>query len=102
MSAFTPANLPSGVGTVEELVAWGVSALAQINDGLLIQTSAGQTEPVAQAQTFRFPFITTAPQRLICVAYLPLVENWRSGGKLWDKGIGEISNIALPPEYTTN
>jgi hypothetical protein len=102
MSVFTPANLPSGIGSLEELVAWGVSALAQVNNGVLIQTSAGQTEPVAQAQTYRFPYLTTAPERLICVAYLPLTENWRSAGKLWDKGIGEISSIALPPEYTTN
>jgi len=102
MTTFVPANLPSGVGTVEELVAWGVSALAQINNAELIQTSAGQTEPVAAAQTFRFPFVTTFPERLICVSYLPLTVNWRSSGKLWNSGIGEISNIALPPEYTTN
>lgn len=102
MSAFTPANLPSGVGTVEELVAWGVSALAQINDNNLVQTAAGQIEPVVSAQTFRFPFIETNQQRLICIAYLPLTANWRSGGKLWNNGIGEISNLPLPADFTTN
>lgn len=102
MTAFVPANLPSGVGSIEELVAWGVSALAQVNTGTLIQTSAGQTEPVCAAQTFRFPFLETNQERLICIAYLPLTANWRSGGKLWNTGIGEISSIALPADYTTN
>lgn len=102
MTAFVPANLPSGVGTVEELVAWGGSVLAQVNAATQIQTSAGQTEPVCAVQTFRFPFLTVAPERLIVVAYLPLTAGWRTGGKLWNQGVAEISVTAIPTEYTTN
>lgn len=102
MTAFTPANLPNGVGTIEELVAWGVSALSQINDGTQIQTAEGRAEPVASCQTYRFPFLLTNQQRLICVTYLPLTAGWRSSGKLWNNGVGEISTLALPIEYTTN
>jgi hypothetical protein len=102
VTQFVPANLPSGVGTVEELVAWGISALAQMNSGVLLQTTPGQTEPVSSAQTYRFPFLETNQERLICLAYLPLTADWRTGGKIWNSGIGEISNTALPPGFTTN
>jgi len=102
MTTFTPGNIPSAVNTIEELVAWGMSGLAEINPNVLVTTSAGTAEPVAQVQTFRFPNQLTNPERLICVAYLPLVANWRSQGKIWSNGIAEISTTALPTTFTAN
>lgn len=102
MTAFVPANIPSSVTTLEELAAWSVSALAEINPTASIQTSAGSVERTVQAQTFEFRNQTTNPERLILVAYLPLSASWRSSGKYWGNGIAEISTTALPAGYTTN
>ena len=102
MTAFAPANIPSSVTTLEELAAWSISALAEINPSATIQTSAGSIERTVQAQTFEFRNQATNPERLILVAYLPLSANWRSSGKYWGNGISELSSSPLPAGYTSN
>ncbi len=102
MTAFSTANIPSNVNTLEELLAWTACALAEINPNATITTTASTAEPVVQAQTFRFPNQATNPERLIIAAYLPLTANWRGQGKIWSNGISEISTTALPTGYTAN
>lgn len=102
MTAFVAANIPSNVDTVEELLVWCASALAEVNPTTNIQTGAGTAEPVVSAQTFNFVSESTDPQRFVVVAYIPLTANWRSEGKIWSTGIAEISSNALPAGYTSN
>ena len=102
MTAFVPANIPSSVTTVEELAAWSMSALAEVNPTAVVQTSPGAIERAVQVQTFEFRNQESKPERLILVAYLPLTANWRSAGKFWGTGIGELSQAALPSGYTVN
>jgi hypothetical protein len=102
MTAFSAANIPSSVTTLEEVAAWAVSALAEINPSVTIQTSAGAVERAVQAQTFEFRTQASNPERLILVAYLPLTANWRSSGKYWGNGVAEISTTSIPAGYTTN
>lgn len=102
MTAFVPANIPSNVNTLEELAAWSCAALAEINNTAEIATGPGQLEPVVTMQTFRYANQATNPERLICVMYLPLLPGWRSLGKLFHAGVGEISGAALPVAYTVN
>lgn len=102
MTAFTTANIPSNVNTLEELAGWACSALSEVNAAEQITVAAGQVEPVATAQTFRFAGQVDSPERLVCVMYLPLTANWRGQGKIWSNGITEISTTALPSGYTAN
>jgi hypothetical protein len=102
MTAFAPSNIPSSVTTLEEVAAWAISALAEINPTVTVQTSAGSVERAVQAQTFEFRNQVTNPERLVLVAYLPLSSNWRSSGKYWGNGVAEMSTAALPSGYTTN
>jgi hypothetical protein len=99
MTAFAVANIPSNVNTLEELLAWCASAIAEVNPSVTIQTSQASAEPICTCQTFRFASQTTNPERLVVVAYLPLTQNWRSQGKIWSN---EISATALPAGYTSN
>ena len=99
MTAFTPADLPANINTVEEVAAWAASALAEINPTVQVATGPGQLEPVATVQTFAYASQDTDPQRLICVLYLPLAPNWRSAGKVYSGGVNEISGGALPPAF---
>jgi hypothetical protein len=102
MTAFTTANIPSNVNTLEEVFAWAASALAELNPNVLVQTSTGAVEPVCTAQTYRFPNQDTDPERYVIVAYLPLASGWRGAGKVWSTGIKEISQSAIPAGFTAN
>lgn len=102
MTAFVPANIPSSVTTIEELVVWSASALAEVNPAVTIQVSSGELQRAAQVQTFDFKSQVTNPERAVVIAYIPLTASWRSSGKIWASGVGEISNAALPAGYTTN
>jgi hypothetical protein len=101
MTAFTTANIPSSVNTLEELMCWAASAIAEINPTVTVQTSSSTAEPVCSCQPFRFANQATNPERLVVVAYLPLTAPWRSAGKLFGT-LGEVSQTALPAAYTTN
>lgn len=102
MTAFTTANIPSNVNTLEELAVWAISALAEINPNATLITAPSQAENVVSAYPFTFKNQTTSPERMVLVAYLPLVTGWRSVGKLFSNGVSEISTTALPANYTTN
>lgn len=102
MTAFTTANIPANVNTLEELAVWAISALAEINPTATITTAPGAAETVVSAYPFTFRNQATNPERMVLVAYLPLVPGWRSVGKLFSNGVTEISTTALPSSYTTN
>lgn len=102
MTAFNPGLIPSNVNTIEEVVIWGMFILAQLNPNTSVQSAAGTVEPVVSAQIIKLPNQATDPERAVCVAYIPLTDEWRSSGKLWDKGIKEISQAAIPAGYSSN
>lgn len=102
MTSFTTQNIPANVNTLEELAVWAISALAEINPGATITTAPGAAETVFSAYPFTFRNQPTLPERMVLVAYLPLVPGWRSVGKLFSNGVSEVSTTALPISYTTN
>lgn len=101
MTAFSPANIPDSVTTVEQLHAWSGSILAELNAENLIQTQRGQEEPAASVQSFRFPYVSVSPERLIVVSYLPLFKNWRAAGDISSNGIAPLSPASIPAIYLT-
>jgi hypothetical protein len=102
MTAFSPANIPSEVNTLEKLLAWGFFALAENSGNLTVQSAAGTVEPAVSVQIIRLPNELTDPERVVGVAYLPLQPDWGGKGKVWSKGIKELSQTALPAGYTSN
>jgi hypothetical protein len=102
MTAFTTANIPSNVNTLEELAAWVMFALSELNSNLTVQSAAGTVEPVISTQIIRLPNELTDPERVVCVAYLPLLATWKGTGKIWSTGIKELAQTALPAGYTAN
>ena len=101
MVAFAPANIPASVTTVEELLVWSASILAQVAPSETVQTTPGAVERAVQVQTFEFRSQETNPERCVIVAYLPLTASWRSAGKLFAEGIGVLSSAALPASFTS-
>ena len=102
MTAFNPGNIPSNVNTLEELAVWAMFALSELNPNVVVQASAGTVEPAVSTQVVRLPNQETDPERVVMVAYIPLLSGWRGAGKVWSTGVKEISQTTLPAGYTTN
>jgi hypothetical protein len=102
MSPFTPGNVPSNVNTIEELLVWAMFILAQLNPNSTVQSAAGTVEPTVSAQIIKLPNQTTDPERVVCVAYIPLTDVWRASGNIWGSGIKEISQTVIPASFTSN
>lgn len=101
MVAFAPSNIPTTVGTVEELAVWAISILAELTPDVSIATDRNTLEPVATCQTFRFANEVTQKERVVLAAYVPLTAGWRGAGKFWDGGIDTLSSATIPASYTT-
>lgn len=99
MAAFTPADLPASVNTVEKLAVWSISILSETTSADSITTARGVDEQPASAQSFRFSFQPTAPERLVLIAYVPLTAGWKGAGKLYDTGVTAFNNTAIPAYY---
>jgi hypothetical protein len=102
MSAFSPANIPSGVNTLEELFVWSGFALAELNPNINVQAASGTVEPAVSAQIVKLPNQATDPERVVLVGYIPLAPDWKSVGKIFTGGIKEFSQTVLPVGYTSN
>jgi hypothetical protein len=102
MSPFVPANIPPNVNTLEKLLVWVIFALCELNSNSFVQAASGTIEPVVSAQIVRLPNQEVDPERVVCVAYLPLLGTWRGLGKVWSTGIKELVQTALPASYTAN
>lgn len=101
MVAFAPSNIPPSVGTVEELIVWAGSILAELTPSDTIQTDRNTLEPVATCQTFRFANEPGVKERVVVAAYVPLNTSWRGAGRFWEGGLGDLSSSAIPGNYST-
>lgn len=100
MTAFTPADLPASVDTVEKVAVWAVSALSEINPDAVAIEGPNSTNPIATANPFYIPIGPPTPEhRIICRTSLKLEGDWRTG-KIWEN-VENISNTALPAGYSS-
>lgn len=99
MTAFTTANIPSTVNSLEKLAAWVGLALTQINPSLAVLESANESTKVAQTALFRASDNTV---RLSIRLSIPIDPNYGvNTAKFWGNA-QDLSNTALPTAYTTN
>ena len=101
MTTFNTANLPASIDSVEKLAVWALSILAEINPNTTVQTGAFVVERVATVNPFFFQNEANTPDRVTCVAYLPLNLDWRGKGRLFEDGVSEVSTQPIPTHYLT-
>jgi len=104
MTAFTRADLPASIDTVEKLVVWGENLLAFLNPKI----TAVEGTSAADAVTLRICqfnpyFISAVPEdahwRSVARTSIRLNSNWQSGGtKIWTHA-AEISTTVIPIEF---
>lgn len=97
MTALVSSQIPASINTVEKVVAWGSSILAQVNPTATVITAPGVADLVAQASDFRFPNDTGNPNRFACILYLPLATNYRELRHYL--GVNEISTTGIPSAF---
>lgn len=98
MTAFTTADIPASVNTVEKLHAWTASILAELNPSLTAVEGPGEAVRAASATTFFIPNGPPTPEtRYICRMSFLLEGDWRTG-KIWEN-INAFSTTAIPAAY---
>lgn len=100
MTTFVTTNIPSNVNTLERLAAWVGLALNRVNPTLSILESANQNpERVAQAFFYR---AADNSLRLTLRITLEVDATYSTQTrKFWENAL-EISNTALPTQFTSN
>lgn len=98
MTAFAANQLPADIDSVEKLVAWGSSVLAELYKNPSIVVSPGNSERVAQQNIYYFTSNDPATERLLSVSYLPIADNWRSVGKIY-KAAQSLGTSTIPASY---
>jgi hypothetical protein len=93
-------QIPSGINTLEKLVAWGGLTLANINPALAAIEGQGYTERVAQANVYYIA--ADNRNRLIVRASIPMTADYLAGGaKLWTYA-NELSTTVIPAIFSSN
>lgn len=93
-------DIPSGINTLEKLVAWGSLTLAATNPQLKAVEGTGYQERVAQAN----PYYIEADNkhRLIGRQSIQLDASYLAGGaKTWTFA-QELSSTAIPASFKSN
>jgi hypothetical protein len=99
MTAFTTANLPSNVNTVEKVAVWAAVVLRELNPNTpYLETELLRLQAATNVQV---PIVDGSVRNVSRLA-IPLSGTYASaGGKLWTHA-QELSTTALLTTHTTN
>lgn len=102
MTAFVSTDIPAGIDTLEELVAWGQMALYNLNSGSMYKEAEGSSIDSGLAPLIDFSIISTADgtQRAICRTSLELNASWTADASmpLWNF-IEAMTTAPIPTAY---
>lgn len=84
MTAFTTADLPTNIDTVEKLAVWVSMVLNNINLQKTVQEVAGTSQPVAVSQLFVYNDNGTIKHRYVGRISVDISADYQQGTtKLW-------------------
>lgn len=101
MTAFSKADLPDSINTVEKLAVWTDTLLQHLNAELTVIEAAGGTDRAVVSQPW---FITAANPptwRVISRSSIQIQNTWQRGGKIWNFA-QELSGATIPSEFKSN
>lgn len=91
-------TIPSNITTHEANLARSASILAGLyglNNSLRVQRDASSSDPAIIAEPNFLSLQAVSPERLVVVAYLPLVSTWRGANQLWNAV--QVFGTSTPP-----
>jgi hypothetical protein len=101
MTAFNKSQMPDAINTLEEVLVWCASILAELTAGQTVAIDRSNTARIIDARPALLEQALTDPERFAVVAYLPLEPTWRRK-KAWNNGIKEVTTESIPPDYSLN
>ncbi len=99
MTAFTTADLPASVNTVEKLHAWASAVLLNLNPQTEVQEAPGITEKVAVHQVFPVYLNGQWQYRVISRMSARVDGDYLQGSAKFWTYVQEISNAAIPSNF---
>lgn len=97
MTAFTSANLPSTINTVEKLAAWSCGILYQLHKNSRYQES--DESPLVPLVTAQDGLAADKTERVIFRLSLPLQDEWRTTPGDFYNLVNDMSNAGIPPSF---
>ena len=99
MTAFSTADLPASINTLEKLGVWVALAMNNINQQTAVQEISGLNQPVAVSQLFEYDDNGVKKWRYVGRFSLEMSSNWQNGAsKLWTHA-QILSANALPTDF---
>jgi hypothetical protein len=84
MTAFSSADLPSSINTIEKLAVWVSMAMNNLNQQTSIQEIVNLNQPVAVSQIFEYTDGAVKKWRFVGRISVELSANWQQGAtKMW-------------------
>lgn len=101
MVAFSKADLPDSINTVEKLELWAVTLLQHLNPTTTVIEAAGSTDRAVVSQPWFITADATPKWRVISRSSIEVNSNWQRGGKIWNFAV-ELSSATIPSEFKSN
>ena len=104
MTAFSSADLPASVNTVEKLATWSLAVLGYLYpNNTVFEVQGSPPVPVISAAPFAVynsaaDWVVTSEWRYISRLSLPLNKDWQKSGKVWSHAIS-LGADAIPVEF---
>lgn len=99
MVAFSSADLPSSINTLEKLLIWNTTVLQHLHPTLTSIESTGNAERCAAAAPFFITATDPAVWRFITRNSIALDSNWQRGtAKIWTFA-RDLSSASIPAEF---
>jgi hypothetical protein len=98
MTAFSTADLPASVNTLEKLVAWANGAFYDLHKNTEYQESEGAAlVPIVTMQDGK---AANKTERVISRVSLEVADNWRTDSQPFWVNVQSVSSVAIPSDYT--
>lgn len=101
MVAFTRADLPDSINTVEKLELWAVTLLQHLHPEYLVIEAAGGQDRAVVSQPWFINAANPPAWRIISRTSIQINSNWQRGGKIWNFA-QDLSSAAIPTEFKSN
>lgn len=98
MVAFSTADLPATINTVEALVVWGSRILTYLHFQQEIQEAPNVIEKVAVSQNFPINVNGVYEHRLVSRLSVKVNPEFQSTSKVWQHVV-PLSNASIPADF---
>lgn len=98
MVAFSAADIPSTINTIEALNAWTAAILNYLHFQQEIQEAPGVVEKVAVSQSFPINNNGVYEWRLVSRSSCKINSEFQGTGKIWNHVV-PLSNASLPNDF---